>query len=312
MKHIHLLLIGTAAFCLSFSAQANDDDLPPYEEICDQLNDATPGLYGLCNAFCLAQPPGDSGTFDLTDSQVKILRAYNRKKTYDDPDMPCFQGCPCFSVEDAAYVATHENFFRCADYYQTGKPVRYYESWKEIIQLGEIDQIGTAQNSTNVTTYESDPGWLHCDWSFRSVSPNRELQRHWSSFYEEDRAKFEDCQAIIDHVVNSKGLECETFPECESRIVIDRVRIDDLTLNINGMLINEPDDECVNRSPFARVEWYWGDGTVDEFETMQDGYIYPFPNSHTYDDYGLYTWKIYAFDSKGKIVGIAGSFILIL
>ncbi len=59
------------------------------EGVCNELLDATPGLYGLCVAFCEAQDlPPDS----------RLMDVYERIRRDDDPDMPCV--CPCWSREE--------------------------------------------------------------------------------------------------------------------------------------------------------------------------------------------------------------------
>lgn len=302
-KLVKIAALILASFTMGNLYAAKDD------AICESLVGATPGLYGLCVAFCKAQPPGGIGSLDLTNSQQKILRAYNRKKTDEDPDMPCFEGCPCFSIEDAEFIATHENYYRCTDYFQEEKFGTWYESSKNIEQAGDIDQFGKTQTFGDVSAYEVAPGELNCGWDYKSASPDIKLERNWFSPYEEDRAKFEDCQTIIDYVVHNEGLECETLPECERRILIEYPTSGEKpTLIVNGALINDPNEECVNDEPIAWIEWYWGDGSADVFEPEADGYVYPFPNSHTYTETGLFVWIMYAFDGRGRIVSSAGNF----
>lgn len=106
-------LAGPAAF-----AQTSDGSPPSIETVCDPLqirNGGTPGLYGLCVAYCEAQDcgtsleckeenPGDAwGAHSCGCSDV--LTNYNDKKEPGDPDMPCIEPeeCPCF---DAEFLAT--------------------------------------------------------------------------------------------------------------------------------------------------------------------------------------------------------------
>lgn len=301
MKTIITLVIG---LFVSWSLLAK-----PPEEICDPLIEATPGLYGLCVSFCGNHPSGDLGTLELTNTQVKLLEAYNRKRTMDDPEMPCFKGCPCFSLKDAEFIATNMNYYLCTDYIQEEKFGTWYESSKNIAQAGDIDQYGNTQTFGDVSAYEVAPGELNCGWDFKSISPDLKLERNWFSPYEEDRAKFEDCQAIIDYVVYNENLECETLPECERRIITEYPTTGEKpNIIVNGILVNDPDEECVNDSPIAWIEWYWGDGSVDVFQPESDGYVYPFPNSHTYTETGIFVWRLYAFDEGGKILSSAGNF----
>ncbi len=109
-----LTLGGTMA-----QAQTPDGLTPAVETVCDPLkaNGITPGLYGLCVAFCEAQdwdtrlslPPADREPLDLDPPSGRILANYNKKKTATDPDMPCYLSddenpeeatCPCYTAEE--------------------------------------------------------------------------------------------------------------------------------------------------------------------------------------------------------------------
>jgi hypothetical protein len=99
-----LLLAG------STGAQTPDLQTPANEGICDELMYATPGLYGLCVAYCEAQD------CDLTTASLsmqcqppnkRILENYDRKKQSGDPEMPCVQqaACPCWTVDELETTA---------------------------------------------------------------------------------------------------------------------------------------------------------------------------------------------------------------
>lgn len=45
--------------------------------------------------------------------------------------------------------------------------------------------------------------------------------------------------------------------------------------------------------------WDWGDGNVDQFFQLPDGYVYPFPNDHTYAAPGTYLIDVRIFDADG-------------
>ena len=112
---MHILLIFTfVTFALFGSMPANaqtpDGETPANEAICDSLIGLTPGLYGLCVAYCEAHdahilsPGGDPAELDMPNR--KILRNYNRKKTDSDPPMPCVQqgSCPCWTANQLSIV----------------------------------------------------------------------------------------------------------------------------------------------------------------------------------------------------------------
>ena len=83
------------------SNEAMADDLTLANEgVCDSLQGSTPGLYGLCVAYCEAQ---DLDDIDREPPSTKILANYRRKMKEGDQDMPCVQvSCPCFSSDDLA------------------------------------------------------------------------------------------------------------------------------------------------------------------------------------------------------------------
>ena len=83
-------------------ASTPDGDTPANEGVCDTLKGKTPGLYGLCVAYCEAQ---DLDSFDKEPPNTKILANYNKKKQAGDPDMPCLQvPCPCWSDAELAAI----------------------------------------------------------------------------------------------------------------------------------------------------------------------------------------------------------------
>lgn len=95
----------------SVFAQASGGDTPANEGVCDDLHGGTPGLYGLCVAFCEAQdcePDFDAEDpfEECTFGAQRVLDNYNKKKKDGDPDMPCIQQaeCSCWTSEMLANV----------------------------------------------------------------------------------------------------------------------------------------------------------------------------------------------------------------
>jgi hypothetical protein len=93
-----------------------DGSTPAEEATCDDLKHGTPGLYGLCIAFCEAHDcvitVTDDGELDFSQCKKndgKILAKYRAKMRDGDPDMPCLpatqaneapeNACPCWSME---------------------------------------------------------------------------------------------------------------------------------------------------------------------------------------------------------------------
>jgi hypothetical protein len=107
MKRTLIVVLSAIAILLGagvITAQTRDAETPANEGVCDDLVYATPGLYGLCVAFCEAQDCEPDFTVadpfeNCTPSSPKLLDIYNRKKTVTDPEMPCVQptACPCWT-----------------------------------------------------------------------------------------------------------------------------------------------------------------------------------------------------------------------
>ena len=84
-------------------ASTPDGETPANEGVCDALQGGTPGLYGLCVAYCEAQDLDLVG--DKETPNTKILANYRKKMQAGDPDMPCIQvPCPCWTADQLANV----------------------------------------------------------------------------------------------------------------------------------------------------------------------------------------------------------------
>jgi len=99
-----VLLTGLAGINGSAIASTPDGMTPANEHECDNLKSATPGLYGLCVAYCEAQ---DLDTIDKNPPSEKILANYRKKMQSGDPDMPCVATpCPCWTPEQFNRITT--------------------------------------------------------------------------------------------------------------------------------------------------------------------------------------------------------------
>lgn len=84
-------------------ASTPDGETPANEGVCDVLHGGTPGLYGLCVAYCEAQDLDVVGDKPIPNS--RILANYRKKMQAGDPDMPCLQApCPCWDAADLADI----------------------------------------------------------------------------------------------------------------------------------------------------------------------------------------------------------------
>ncbi len=111
-------LVSAAVVFLGMTGQAQlavastpDGETPANEGVCDVLHGGTPGLYGLCVAYCEAQ---DLDHFDKDPPNTKILANYRKKMRAGDPDMPCLQvPCPCWSDAELAAISADSAAAAC-------------------------------------------------------------------------------------------------------------------------------------------------------------------------------------------------------
>jgi len=108
-------IVVLSMFGVPALAQTPDGQTPAAEDTCDPLkgDGVTPGLYGLCVAFCEAKDYAGESSPPLD----RLLANYNKRKKDTDPDMPCLpvvvadttppvpvpvvQACPCWTAAEA-------------------------------------------------------------------------------------------------------------------------------------------------------------------------------------------------------------------
>ena len=136
MKHYlsaALFAVVFATFGMPANAQTPDGQTPAEESVCDVLSDATPGLQGLCNAFCEAQDADIgyiSGDILAKASHARLLANYNKKKQAGDPDMPCLRSaCPCFDSQDIVDIGAEFKLAICV-YSESGTGSGFYRNTK--------------------------------------------------------------------------------------------------------------------------------------------------------------------------------------
>jgi hypothetical protein len=80
----------------------------PTDSVCQSVKDGTPGLFGLCLAYCEAHDCGEDPV-NCVQSNQKILDKYDAKKTDTDLPMPCTAtgvDCPCFVASELLLLDT--------------------------------------------------------------------------------------------------------------------------------------------------------------------------------------------------------------
>ena len=98
MLRLILVLVfffSISLFTTTIVAQTGDGETPAEENVCDGLlvEGITPGLYGLCVAYCEAEAHGNGNGIE------RILVNYNRRRQDNEPEMPCLEpeaACPCW------------------------------------------------------------------------------------------------------------------------------------------------------------------------------------------------------------------------
>ena len=89
-KQVAIMIFALSLILTPAYSRAFDGETSATESVCDGLKGGTPGLHGLCVAYC-----------DSTDRDhpfaAWLLRIYNKRRAPLDPMMPCI--CPCFNEE---------------------------------------------------------------------------------------------------------------------------------------------------------------------------------------------------------------------
>jgi hypothetical protein len=109
-----VILTGLMVVSGNSLASTPDGETPANEGVCDPLkaDGITKGLYGLCVAYCEAQDLDLLG--DKDPPNTRILDNYNKKKTENDPGMPCVQApCPCWTTEQLANISNSGGMPTC-------------------------------------------------------------------------------------------------------------------------------------------------------------------------------------------------------
>jgi hypothetical protein len=137
-----------------------DGETPAEEDICDDLKYATPGLYGLCVAFCEAQdsecvPNWDAENpvdryADCRMRDRRILERYERKMKDGDPVMPCLpsagdqdqeSACPCWGQDQLAYYPFYTQPYTVNQTYYSSGIDEDDSYWDEDDETGEVHLV---------------------------------------------------------------------------------------------------------------------------------------------------------------------------
>ena len=193
-------ILGASLILVLYSAMTNaqtpDGETPANEGVCDQLVGGTPGLYGLCVAYCEAQDHTDAVPSD--PPARKILDVYNKRRKIGDPEMPCIQApCPCWSEDDLD--VTMPTLTACVDF--IGDPQLQVDALT--ISGPAPSSLNAARFSVNNTSATID----HCLFVVQqSGLPNSGISRILTITKEDG----EICEASIRDHAASLGVPCVT------------------------------------------------------------------------------------------------------
>jgi hypothetical protein len=197
-----LLLVAATGY-----AQTPDGETPANEGVCDDLMWATPGLYGLCIAFCEAQDCEPDFSLDnpfenCRPSSERLLRNYDRKKGPGDPDMPCIAPppfCPCWTEQELADTESPD----CTVFVLANPETGVQEpAWTLLLQEGLVGYAAATNDYLLRTEYCPSTG-RSCQFS--TTDPNIERDLCVS------QDEYETCRASIHANAEANGVTC-VFP----------------------------------------------------------------------------------------------------
>lgn len=128
---VALLVLFCTGAGSAVQAQTPDGAPPANEGVCDGLEYMTPGLYGLCVAFCEAQDCEPDFTAEdpfqsCNPSSLALLNVYRGRMQPGDPDMPCVQApCPCWTEQELAGLR-HPSWSEDTIQYDKGSSFAYF------------------------------------------------------------------------------------------------------------------------------------------------------------------------------------------
>lgn len=172
-------------------AKTKDGATPKEENVCDTLRGKTPGLFGLCVAYCeasdLDSATATDGFTKVAERQDRFLQKYNRKKTAADPEMPCLSqnACPCWST----------NAISAARWLDMSVPATCATFAAENVSFDMLATTGTYAdpefNSLSVTKHTPD------GVNFNHYCQNVDNATNTYMFHQFDATDFEVCRAQI-------------------------------------------------------------------------------------------------------------------
>jgi hypothetical protein len=205
-----VIAVGAILFSGILYAHTPDGETPANEEICDELKGSTPGLYGLCVAYCEAQDSDTTG-----DTKANLLNNYNKKMIEGvDPTMPCLAPppepyCPCFTYQEVAAIAETQSIssaFWCFNGPEGG--TNFYQAIQSTVGI-PWDPFEERDAHTIESGWEE--GFLRCDYRdylWDGESAIESLSEWEVEVNAENRILYQACVDIMDAVFATYPLNC--------------------------------------------------------------------------------------------------------
>jgi len=205
-----ILAAGAILFSGIVYAQTPDGETPANEGVCNELKSSTPGLYGLCIAYCEAQDSDTTG-----DPKAVLLNNYNKKRIEGvDPTMPCLipppePYCPCFTYQEVAAIAETQS--SSSNFYCFNGPTPGMELWQSIQSTVGIPDDPFEEWDAHAYESNWEEGALGCEyrdylWDGKVAI---EILRPWEvEVNAENRILYQACMDIMDAVFATYPLIC--------------------------------------------------------------------------------------------------------
>lgn len=212
-----LITVVACLFSSSLSAQALIGETPGGESVCNGLTDATPGLFGLCVAYCEAKNC-DEAEYE-SKSCRKILDNYNRKMIIDiDPAMPCLSQppeCPCFTMEQVVAIAEKLPIADDSFCFNGPEPNNYIYQIIQVTVGVPFDPFHEWDARSWDSIWSEEVGCDYRDYAWDGETA-QEIYVEWTSHAsEEGREILKSCTDIVDLVWLTYELPFSQSGSCE-------------------------------------------------------------------------------------------------
>jgi hypothetical protein len=209
--NIAVLMFIALTLVMTADAQAKKPGGPPpaEESVCDPLKGKTPGLFGLCVAFCEAhecQPDfsAEDPFAECRPGSLQVLENYREKMRPGDPDMPCLQGsCPCWNPEQLAalrFPLPDDEIFCNQDAHVGSSEISFYDQFNFYGSVDSLDyylKLEALRHGENATCLLYDGCWADDDSCGTNV------------FYFEITAdEHATCVDLLKGAASARGIPC--------------------------------------------------------------------------------------------------------